>query len=162
MTTPQSRQQPDRDVRNVRALRRLGTENPRCACGETDPAALTGTDPDITCSKCLALGSGKEPYEGHHPAGRNSNQAVARIPINDHRVLSDLQRDWPDRTLRNPEGSPLLAAAAAVRSVIDYAYLLITRVIGWVPEFLEWLDEQLVREVDREWWTTLGWPGMTS
>ena len=152
---------PDREVRRVRALRRLGTDDPRCACGEAEPAALTGTHPDICCSRCLALSAGKEPYEGHHPAGRNNHQAIARTPINDHRLMSDLQRDWPERTLRNPDGSPLLAAAAAVRSVIDYAYLLITRVIGWVPEFLEWLDEQL-RETDPEWWKTMRWPGTTT
>ena len=36
-----------RDARVEAAKRRLGTRNPRCACGQTEPLALTGRHPQI-------------------------------------------------------------------------------------------------------------------
>lgn len=37
---------------------------------------------------------------------------------NDHRVWDDAKRDWPVRTLQNPDGSPLLRAAIGQRGHI--------------------------------------------
>ncbi len=151
-----------REIRNEAHFQRLGTRNPCCQrCGnERHPAALTGTAPDIVCYECLLKESGRSWTEDHHPAGRRNNPTTIAMPGNDHRVLSDMQRDWPERTLRNPDGSPLLAAAAAVRCWLNVMLLLIERTVGHVPVFLEALDEKLREEWGDRWWERLGLEGV--
>src|SRR5712664_819260 len=102
-----------REARQEKQLRRLGTRNPQCElCGESHASALTGSTPNIICSECQAKKSERSPIEQHHPAGRNNDEHTIPIPANNHRILSDRQIDWPVDTLRNPNASPLLAAAA--------------------------------------------------
>src|SRR5262245_45580839 len=102
-----------RDVRRENKLRRLGTREQKCVnCGENAPVPLTGRAPDIICYECQAKASERSPIERHHPAGRNNDPFTIPIPGNDHRFLSDLQKDWPPETLRNPNASPLRKAAA--------------------------------------------------
>ena len=59
--------------------------------------------------------------------------------------------------MRNPDGSPLLRAAAFIRSWLDHLRLVVDRAIGWIPPFLEWLDERLGTTVGPLWWIDLGW-----
>jgi hypothetical protein len=149
-----------REIRREQTLRRLGTRDPECPhCGERDPAALTGIAPDIICYGCLAAGRGQPTSEDHHYAGRRNDELTVPAPANDHRVLNDLQRDWPERTLRNPDESPLLASAAAVRGFLDILQVIIERMAVWIPVFLEWLDEELRRRHGDRWWETFGWKG---
>ncbi len=153
-----TRKQPDRDARREAAYRRLGTRTPRCAeCAETDPLVLTGTTPDILCYGHRRLAQGDSPDEDHHPAGDRNSPLRIRTPGNDHRFLSDAQRDWPERTLRNPDGSPLLKIAALVRGLVDYLRLLLERGLAWIPPALEWLDDLLRRAIGERWWEQLGW-----
>ena len=70
-----------------------------------------------------------------------------------------MQKDWPESTLRNPDGSPLLRAAATLRGWLDVLYLIIDLAIGWIPPFLEWVDGKLVNLVSPQWWKDWGWEG---
>jgi hypothetical protein len=155
-------QHPDRSVRREQALRRLGTRNPHCQCGETNPHALTGQEPNVICFNCKAVREGRAPYEDDHVAGWHNDPTTVRLSINDHRVKSDMERDRPDKTLRNPEGSPAIACAARVRGVMDHLQLLIDRFLAPVAHFLEWLDDALTVVLGPRWWETLSWQGNPS
>jgi len=127
-----------KEVRQEKQLRRLGTRKPHCKlCGESDAAALTGITPNITCYECQAKRAGRSPIEKHHPAGHNNDSFTVPIPANDHRILSDRQHDWPEQTLRNSKGDPVLRIAATIRGFMDLILELIKRTLGWIPEFLE-------------------------
>ena len=135
---------------------------------ETDPRCLRqvelakpgdGAIAVVLCAGCHLRLQGKPLEEDHHPAGRANDAFTVPIPANDHAVLSDLQHDWPTATLRNPDGSPLLAAAAALRGWLDVLRLLIERTVGWIPDALERLDDALREYVGPGWWGTVGWEG---
>ncbi len=136
-------------------------------CGESDPRTLQqdrhdpkdGTSDGVRCAECRLMAQGKAPNESHHPAGRANDPATVPIPSNDHAVLSDLQLAWPRETLRNRDGSPLLKAAASLRGWLDVLRLILERTVGWIPDFLEWLDAALSVQVGPRWWETLGWEG---
>jgi hypothetical protein len=146
-----------REIRREKQLRRLRARTPECTkCGESDPSALTGVAPEIICYECQAKASNRSPIERHHPAGRNNDPFTVPIPGNDHRILSDLQNDWPPETLRNPTGSPLRKAAATMRGFLDTLRLLIERLFGWIPDFLETLDAKLTEYFGASWWVALG------
>lgn len=152
-----------RQIRDEAAYERFGTRNPRCQhCGESDRSALQGSHPDIVCCECSARFVGRSSIERHHPAGRHNSHATVPIPVNDHRVLSDMQRDWPERTLRNPDGSPLLAAAAAIRGWLDVLWLIVQRTVGHIPALLESLDEGLQSTYGDRWWEKLSMEGLAT
>jgi len=71
-----------------------------------------------------------------------------------------MQRDWPEHTLRNPDGSPLLAAAAAIRGWLDVLWLVMQRTVGHIPVLLESLDEGLRTTYGDRWWEGLGLEGV--
>lgn len=110
----------------------------------------------VLCAKCHLTRQGKGATERHHPAGRANDPFTVAIAANDHAVLSDMQQDWPPQTLRNREGSPLLAMAAAVRGWLDVLRLIIERSVGWIPDRLEQLDGILRVQVSPAWWTMPG------
>jgi hypothetical protein len=146
----------DRERREQDAYERLGTDFPQCQqCGESDPFALVGVHPDILCYQCDALAHGRSWMEGHHVAGQHNDRTKVWIPGNDHRRLNDMQRDWPRETLRNPTGSPLRRAAAALRGWLNVLRLIIERTVGWIPDALERLDAQLTRAHGNHWWEAL-------
>ncbi len=145
-----------RDARREAKLRQLGTRTPTCpACGETDPFALTGRHPHLRCYECQALARGRPWLEQQHPAGQANHPATVPIPGNDHRVVDDRKNDWPRTTLRNPDGSPLLRAAASLRGWLDTLQLIVERTLAWIPPFLEHLDRWLTQQLGGTWWTTL-------
>lgn len=154
--TNRKRKADQREVRLEKHLRGLGTRHPKCSkCGEYGVFALTGCDPEITCYECQRKAAKRPPIERHHPAKRKNDSFTVAIPSNDHRYLSDLQEDWPLETLRNPNGSPLLKAAAMLRGWLDVLRLLIERVLGWIPEFLETMDAKLDQHFGAIWWEAL-------
>lgn len=137
---------------------RLGSADPRChTCTETDPLALSRSDEGaVECHECQARAAGRTTTEAHHPAGRhNLANVTIEIPANDHRVLSAAQHLWPTTTLRNPNASPLIAAAAALDGWINQMWLTIERAVGWIPDFLRHLNDWLTEHLGPQWWRAL-------
>lgn len=108
-----------RALRRARKEIRLGP-SARCEnCGASDVRVLHRVGGKILCAECRLRSKGLHPFERHHPAGRKNDTFAVPLPANDHAVLSDMQNDWPEKTLRNPERSPLLSQAAAFRANSD-------------------------------------------
>lgn len=158
-------------ARLERKRTRLGGDAVCAVCGESDPRCLhlvpqgrqdDTAEPVVLCANCHCRQQGQSVIEQHHPAGRANNPATVRIAANEHALLSDAQHDWPRDTLRNPTGSPLLAASASVRGMSDVLRVLLERVLVWLPAFLEWLDGRLRDLHGDRWWDTLGWQGRGS
>lgn len=151
----------DEDARRERAYEGFGTRTPRCSapgCTETDWRCLTGSEPDkLLCYEHAAEAAGRSPVELQHPAGR-ANDPGFTTPFlgNLHRLMDEAKREWPERTVRNPEGSPMLKGAACVRAVNDWLRLIIERLLGWLPEFLEAADAALTEQYGPRWWESLG------
>lgn len=141
-------------------LAEIGSRTPHCMwedCDEICPFMLTGVGPEILCYEHELLRLSRPWLERHHPAGRRNHPAKFAMPGNDHRVLSELQLRWPRETLRNPDGSPLLEAAALVRGYLDLLYLVMV-LTAVVPLYLEQLDALLRRKIGPRWWETMGDP----
>lgn len=137
--------------RKTIATRRIGP-NAKCACGEVRPLALIAGSRPVLCIEGNKQRRGISIMEKHHIAGRNNSPETLSIPANDHAELSEDQRDWPKETLENRDGSPLLKAAACMRGFIDLIRRLIDRLVGWVPELLETLDDFLYEKLGPKWW----------
>lgn len=138
--------------RKVVAARRVGLDAV-CSCGEKRPEALIpGTQPTI-CAACQRTANGRTTVDDHHFAGEANNPTTIPVPVNDHRaVLSAAQADWPKSTQRNPENSPLLAAAGCVRGFVDTVLYLIERGLLWIAEMLESLDDFQAQKLGPKWW----------
>jgi hypothetical protein len=127
--------------------------NAACSCGEKRPEALIPGSKPVTCAACQRTGAGRTTTDQHHFAGRANSSATIPVPVNDHRArLSVAQADWPKSTLLNPEGSPLLAAAACIRGFIDTALYLIEEGLLWIADMLETLDALQVEKLEPRWW----------
>ncbi len=131
-------------------MRRVGLEA-QCACGESRPEALlSGSNPAL-CAACDRTQRGKTTLDRHHVAGKSNSPVTIPIPVNDHRArLSADQHDWPRQTLKNPNGSPLLVAAASLRGYSDTTLYLIETLLR--PEMLEALDAFLIEKFGPKWW----------
>ena len=72
------------------------------------------------------MSQGHSPVEDQHPLGHHNDEQFS-MPFlgNLHRAMDDGKRDWPERTLTNPDGSPLLKAAACVRSACDWLRMIV-------------------------------------
>ena len=138
--------------REAVAERRVG-EGAQCACGESRAAALiSGSDP-VRCIECNRKLLGQTTLDDHHPAGKANSPITMPAPANDHAAeLTVAQYDWPKETLENPDGSPLLRAAASIRGFVDYLLYLIDKFILWIPEMLEALDAFLVKTRGPKYW----------
>lgn len=143
-----------RVARHARRAAHFPDDTACSLCGEINQCALVEKTRPILCYACQqkTTQNGKSPVENHHIAGQNNSDSTVTLPANDHRLLSDMQQDWPASTLRNADGSPLLQAAAAVRGWLDILSLIIDRVIGWIPVFLESLDTALCGSFSPTWW----------
>ncbi len=140
--------------RKAIAERRVGN-NSQCACGENRPEALIPQSKPTICAACKRIANGQSTWDRHHPAGKANNPATIPVPVNDHRTwLSVAQHDWPKETRENPDGSPLLAAAASIRGYMDTDSYLIEKLLLRNPEMLERLDAFLVKELGPKWWVS--------
>jgi hypothetical protein len=148
---------PERDpgasrVRKAKARRRVGV-GARCACGEVRPEALIAKSNPIICAACDRKKKGMTTMDDHHPFGRANSATTIPAPVNDHRAeLSTAQYDWPKETRENPDGSPLLAAAACLRGFVDTVVYLIKKGVLWIAEALEWLNAYLLEQLGPQWW----------
>jgi hypothetical protein len=138
------------DARMARRQRALGADA-RCACGEEDPRCLVEHGDGVQCYACRTRQVGRPETEQHHVAGRHNSTDTVPVPNNEHRILSDLQQDWPTTTVCNLGESPLLQAAAAIRGWMDILVLIIERAVGWIPRFLELLDAWLRERLGTGW-----------
>ena len=138
--------------RKAGAARRVGV-GAQCACGESRPEALIeGSDPMI-CAACDREKRGRKTMDNHHPFGKANSPFTIPVPVNDHRAdLSVAQQDWPEETLRNANGSPLLAGAARIRGFVDTVLHLIEKGLLWAAELLESLNAFLVEKFGPKWW----------
>lgn len=138
--------------RKERGQRRVGVDA-RCACGEDRPEALVAGREPIVCAACLRTQAGKTTIDRHHLHGVANSPITVPVPVSDHRAdLTTAMQDWPAATRDNPDGSPVLAAAASVRGFMDYVIYLFRRSLQWVPEMLEALDRLLRRLLGPTWW----------
>jgi hypothetical protein len=135
------------------AARRSVGENNKCECGESRPEALVRGSNPIVCYECFQSKRGLSTFEKHHPAASANNPATIPVRSNDHRaVLSPLQYDWPQETLRNKERSPLLAVAANLRGYNETSDYLKSTLLQANPEFLEALETFLQEQFGPNWW----------
>jgi hypothetical protein len=143
-------------TRKAIAARRVGVGK-QCACGEKRPEALIAGTTPIVCASCKRKREGKTIMDKHHVFGRANDPTTIQVPVNDHRAeLSVAQHDWPKNTLQNPDGSPLLRAAACIRGFVDTVLYLIQKGLRWVADMLESLDALLVKEWGSRWWVGTG------
>lgn len=142
----------DRFVRRSRARRRVGLRA-RCVCGERRPAALIAKSDPMICQRCKRVRDQKKTIDHHHVAGRTNDPTTIAVPTNDHVAdLSERQRDWPELTLRNPDGDPFLRAAASVRGCFDTIVYLAERLLLWIPLMLETASAFLTQVLGRFYW----------
>lgn len=103
----------------------------------------------------------------HHVAGKANSPVTISVPVNDHRArLNDDQYDWLFDTLENPDGSPLLMAAACIQGFIDVVLYLIEKLLTWIADLLCALDAHLKERLGPKWWLNTeienavpkGWP----
>lgn len=138
--------------RKATAARRVG-ENARCACGETRPEALIAGSKPMICAECQRRTKGKNTMDKHHPAGKANSPITIPVPANVHRAeLSTAQYDWPEETLENPDGSPLLKGAACIRGATDVIFCIIKELLLWIAEMLEAFDSFMVTTQGPKWW----------
>jgi hypothetical protein len=88
----------------------------------------------------------------HHIAARANSDVTMPVPVNDHRELTEDQRDWPTATLQNRDGSPLLAAAGCIRGYADTIVYLVEKLLLWIADMLEMLDAMHVQRSGPKWW----------
>jgi hypothetical protein len=139
-------------ARSAAARRSIG-ENRQCDCGESRPEALVRGSNPLVCYECFQSKRGLTTFENHHPAGKANNPATIPVPANDHRAdLSVFQYDWPQKTLRNPDKSPLLSFAANVRGHIETVDYLNRALLASLPEMFEAMDKFLEKKLGRNWW----------
>lgn len=133
--------------------RRLGDKRQCVECGERRPAALvTNSDPRL-CARCQRRQKGKSTMDRHHPAGRANHPLTVSVPVNDHRAeLTEAQYGWPMPTLENPDGDPLLRAAACIRGFVDTVIYHAKELLLWIADLLEKLSAYLVQRLGRRWW----------
>jgi hypothetical protein len=139
-------------IRKAAAKRRAGV-NAQCACGEKRPEALIRRGKRIICHECKRKKDGATTLDAHHVFAEANSAVTIPTPVNDHRAeVSVAQYDWPKKTLENPEGSPLLAAAGVVRGFIDYIRYLIEKGLAWVAQMLEVADAFIIEQLGPKWW----------
>ena len=139
-------------VRKAIAARRVGAGS-RCPCGEARPEALVRKGKSVICHDCKRKEKGMKRHDNHHVYGKANDPATVSAPVNDHRAeLNTAQHDWPKKTLQNPDGSPLLKAAACVRGFIDTVVYLIKSGLLLVADLLEKADALLAGKFGSKWW----------
>jgi|SRR5579871_1438644 len=138
--------------RKVTAARRQGKK--KChKCGEARPEALIPKSHPVICAKCKRESLGHSTTDNHHFAGQANHPATVPIPVNDHRAdLNTAQLDWQEKTRKNPDGCPLLAAAGCIRGFVDTVIYLIKKGVLWIAEMLESAHDWLVEQFGPKWW----------
>lgn len=140
-----------RGARRAKTQRRVGQDAACTRCTERRPEMLVRSSRPKLCLTCCASKNGKRVTERHHLAGKANSPVAVEIPVSDHRTLSEAQYEWPARTLRNPDGSPLRAIAGSLRGVADFVGDLVVAFIQRLAEFAEEIDTWLCERYGL-WW----------
>jgi hypothetical protein len=119
-------------------------------CGERDPRALVPGQ--VLCYGCSGRRRGRVQTEQHHIGGRHNSDVTLAVPANEHRILSDMQANWPEETMKNPDKNPLVAIEAHLRGWIDLVKVAIERVFSAVLAPLVALNSDLCSAHGRQWW----------
>lgn len=139
-------------VRKVTKARSVGI-GAQCACGESRPEALIREGDCVICHECKRKENEMKTEDDHHPFGEANSPVTISVAVNDHVAeLTPAQKDWPTKTLQNPDGSPLLAAAATLRGFIDTVLHLIEKGLHWIADMLEKADAFLTQKFGKNWW----------
>lgn len=140
-----------RSLRHELKRRRLGRDDVCPRCGEPDIRALQKSGESTICAECRLKEQGLPPYERHHPAGRSNDPFVVPNPANIHASLSDDQVDWPEETLRNPDGDIFHALAAWMRGIHDTLVHIALKLGEWAVT-LEYMARFLEERIGPNWW----------
>jgi hypothetical protein len=136
--------------RRVVAARRFGP-GAKCECGESRHEALIPKSEPVICAACDRRKHGRRKTDDHHIVGEANGPLLLRVPVGDHRgCLSEAQNEWPQKTLRNPDGSPLLAKAASIRGAVDTISYLHEKLLIPAAEMLELLDTREERKSSKK------------
>jgi hypothetical protein len=140
-------------VRRSKVERKLGTSTSCTRCGESRIEALVARSRPRLCEECYRERRGVKRKDEHHIAGKANSPVVIEVPANDHRaVLNQAQYEWPPRTLQNPDGSPILAAAAALRGIADILTELVAHFLHTCAAGLELIDRAVIGHFGDLWW----------
>jgi hypothetical protein len=140
-------------TRRSKVERRLGEAQSCAQCGESRLEALVARSRPRLCQECYSQRRGLKKTEAHHIAGKSNSPVTIEVPANVHRAaLSVSQYEWPPQTLANPDGSPLLRAAGALRGVADLLVDLIVGLISLCAVGLELIDDVLHDKLGEKWW----------
>jgi hypothetical protein len=111
-----------RERRGLRALERLGTDKPRCHCGEDNPHCL----------------------ERHHIAGQAYGDDTVIVCRNCHRKLSDRQKDHQEKT--DPAPDLLERIGQFLLGVADLFELLIVKLREFGADLIARAKAQIAAE----------------
>lgn len=138
-------------ARQAKAQRRVGEGSVCADCGGSE--ALVARSRPKRCQECYQRKRGMKTTQRHHIAGRANSPVTVEVPANAHcDKLSPAQYEWPPETLQNPDGSPLLRAAGALRGSCDFIAELILQFIESCAVFLEEVNAWLCDEYGERWW----------
>jgi hypothetical protein len=140
-------------ARRSKVERRLGEAKSCTQCGESRSEAIVARSRPRLCEQCYRVRRGAKKTDAHHIAGKANSPITIEVPANDHRgALSAAQYEWPPKTLQNPDGSPILRMAGAVRGVTDFIAELVTRFLESCARGLELLDNVVRQKLGDAWW----------
>lgn len=135
------------------AERGMGVNTKCTYCNEARPWALNRNSTPTSCEQCERQKKGKTTMDQHHIAGAANSPITTSVPVNDHRAdLTAAQLNWPKETLGNPDGCPLLRAAASIRGFVDTVIYYMREFLIWIAELLELLSAHLKEQWGRRWW----------
>jgi|HubBroStandDraft_4_1064222.scaffolds.fasta_scaffold00010_76 hypothetical protein len=138
-------------ARKAKTRRRVGVNATCTQCAEKRAEQLVRRSRPKLCLRCYARKHGTKETEGHHLGAEANSPVIVEVPITDHRTLTEAQYEWPPKTWRNPDGSPLLAIAGTLRGIADFISDLIVAFINHLAEAAEDIDAWL-RDKYGLWW----------
>ena len=113
-------------TRSAAALRRAAIAERWAAgrvcsvCNESRAMCLLRRSNPVLCFACARVQRGLSPMDKHHLAGRANSPFCIHVNVNDHAVLSELQRAWPSSVLRNPSRNPVVVMCAWIFALLDW------------------------------------------
>ena len=126
--------------RRVVAARRF-SPGAKCKCGESRPEALIPGSVPVICAACDRRKHGRRKTDDHHIIGEANGPMTLRVPVNDHRgCLSEAQSQWPQKTLRNPDGVHFWQRQLRYGALSTSSHILHEKLVIPAAEKLELLD----------------------